>query len=330
MRSFLVCDPDGLSPFYKQINGGKSVMRIDLKSASGHSTLTKLIQHADVLLESFRPGVMQRLGFGREVISGINPRLIHCAVSGFGQTGDAKLRAGHDMTYLAKSGMLNTTGTVSSPVVPFPPICDYATGINAATGILAGLVRRATTGKGSFFDMSLFETALAWQSFGMTMAKRNSMEMFDRGVNQLSGSAACYHIYSTEDGRFVALGAFEEKFWKAFCEQCGHPEWTSRQNESLPQDDLIHEVQHMFESQSSAHWLNHLSGTDCCFELVLNHDESMKQKEVQQRELVQERDDGGPLVDVLFPAWIDGAPPKSRSSVMEVEPEEALHSWRSD
>ncbi len=151
MRRFLLLDKDGLSPWYKQVNAGKQLLRLDLKNAAGRRMLEELVALADVLLESYRPGVMERLGFGPERLRQLNPRLIHCALSGFGQTGPYRLRGGHDITYVALSGMLDLTGTVETPVVPFPPLCDYAGGKQAATAILAALLRRETLRQGGLY-----------------------------------------------------------------------------------------------------------------------------------------------------------------------------------
>ncbi|NOY13245.1 MAG: CoA transferase, partial [Deltaproteobacteria bacterium] len=190
MRRFIFCDADGESPFYKQVNAGKQVVQLDLKTAADQEVLSELLGNADVLLESYRPGVLERLGFGRSRLQELNPKLIHCALSGFGQTGPCRQRAGHDLTYLAMSGMLNLTGTVETPVMPFPPICDYAAGKQAATTILAALLRRGRTDQGAFIDVSLFEMALSWQSFALAAAGRPG-KAFGRGRDLLTGGAAC-------------------------------------------------------------------------------------------------------------------------------------------
>ena len=126
MRGFMFVDEDGISPFYKQVNAGKSIIRLDLKTATDRSVFERLVRQADVLLESFRPGVMERLGFSRERLADCNPRLVHCALSGFGQTGPHRLRGGHDLTYVALTGGLSATGTEAEPVITFPPLADHA------------------------------------------------------------------------------------------------------------------------------------------------------------------------------------------------------------
>ncbi len=198
MRSFIFLDDDGLSPLYKQINAGKTVLQLDLKSDCGRASFTELVKAADVLLESYRPGVMERLGFGPGQLRALNPRLVHCAISGFGQEGPASQRAGHDLTYMALSGMLHHTGTTEIPVIPFPPVSDYASGQHAAGMILAALLRREKGGEGCFIDTSLFETVLSWQSFGQAAAGRADSVM-KPGHGLITGGVACYQIYRTAD-----------------------------------------------------------------------------------------------------------------------------------
>ncbi|MDT8421434.1 MAG: CoA transferase [Desulfuromonadales bacterium] len=318
MRTFILQDEDGLSPWYKQVNAGKTLRRLDLKTDRGQNVLAELLRDADILLESYRPGVMKRLGFDRERLRQLNPRLIHCALSGFGQTGPCRERAGHDLTYLAMSGMLSLTGTPATPVIPFPPICDYAAGKQAATAILAALLRRGKTGQGCFIDVSLFEMALSWQSFALTAASRPGQQ-FGRGRDLLTGGAACYQIYRTADERFVALGAIEKKFWETFCITVERPDWIERQQEAFPQEQLIAELSELFAGATLADWQQRFSGIDCCLEAVLEHAEVAVHPHVRQRKLLQQRPKFANY-DTLFPAWVDDTPPRPRQPLRELEP----------
>jgi crotonobetainyl-CoA:carnitine CoA-transferase CaiB-like acyl-CoA transferase len=325
MRSFFLCDDDGLSPFYKQVNAGKQILTLDLKTASAGAVLAELITAADVLLESFRPGVLERLGFSRSRLQELNPQLIHCALSGFGQSGPCRERAGHDLTYLAMSGMLSLTGTPDTPVIPFPPICDYAAGKQAATAILAALLRRGRSGKGAYIDVSLFEMALSWQSFALTAASRPG-QAFARGRDLLTGGAACYQIYRTADGRFVALGALEEKFWRTFCITVKRPDWIDRQSEPLPQLRLIEEVRELFAGASLQDWQRRFAHVDCCCEPILEHAEVVVHPQVQQRQLLQLQS-AERRHDALFPVWVDEHPPTPRRPMQMITPEQARISW---
>lgn len=325
MRRFIIVDDDGLSPWYKQVNAGKQVLHLDLKNTADCGDFARLLAGADILLESYRPGVLERLGFSRARLQELNPRLIHCALSGFGQSGPCRERAGHDLTYLAMSGMLSLTGTTETPAIPFPPICDYAAGKQAATAILAALLRRGRTGQGAFIDVSLFEMALSWQAFPMTAASRPG-QGFARGRDLLTGGAACYQIYRTSDGRFVALGAIEEKFWRSFCATVERPDWSERQHEPLPQRQLIAEVQELFASATLASWQHRFSNVDCCFEPILEHAEVAAHPQVVQRRLVRSENPQESF-DVLFPAWIDDQPPPKRRPLRPISPKDALQGW---
>ena len=327
MRGFIFVDEDGVSPFYKQVNASKSVVRLDLKTEAGRAVFERLVSRADILLESFRPGVMERLGFSRERLAQCNPRLIHCALSGFGQTGPHRLRGGHDLTYVALTGGLSATGTEAEPVITFPPLADHAGAQQAVITILGALVRRGVSGKGSFIDVSLFETALSWQSVGLTTTERHP-SFIERGHGLLTGGAAYYHIYRTADGRFMAFGAIEAKFWSAFCEAVERPQWTRRQQEGLPQKDLIADLQDLFGSRTFQEWRELAGQVDCCLEPVLTHDEVGDHPQVRERGLVHIGADQA--VEVLFPAWIDGRPPAGRQPLTEVPADQVLHTWEAE
>ena len=326
MRGFIFADKDGVSPFYKQVNAGKSVVRLDLKTAADRLVFERLVRQADVLLESFRPGVMERLGFGREHLAGCNPRLVHCALSGFGQTGPHRLKGGHDLTYMALTGGLSATGTEAEPAIIFPPLADHAGAQQAVIGILGALVRRGISGRGGYIDVSLFETALAWQSVGMTIAGRAPGQI-RRGQGLLTGGAACYHIYRTADDRFMAFAAIEPKFWSAFCRAVDRPDWISRQQELLPQRALIADFQELFSSRTFAVWSELADQVDCCLEPVLEHLEAACHPQVRERRLMYDTGGADQIAGVLFPAWIDGQPPAERRPVREIPAEQVLSAW---
>jgi crotonobetainyl-CoA:carnitine CoA-transferase CaiB-like acyl-CoA transferase len=326
MSRFILQDEDGVSPWYKQINAGKTLLHLDLKTDEDRAVLGELISGADVLLESFRPGVLERLGFGRGRLQELNPNLIHCALSGFGQTGPCRERAGHDLTYLAMSGMLSLTGTRETPVIPFPPICDYAAGKQAATAILAAMLSRSKTGKGSYIDVSLFEMALSWQSFPLTAAQRPG-EAFARGNDLLTGGAACYQIYRTADSRFIALGAIEDKFWQCFCTTVQRPDWVDRQHEPMPQTALIGALAELIASADFEVWQARFEGVDCCFEPLLEHSEVVNHPQVVQRQLLQSEETAG-RQDALLPIWVDNQPPPPRRALQKQTAAEALSAWQ--
>jgi crotonobetainyl-CoA:carnitine CoA-transferase CaiB-like acyl-CoA transferase len=327
MRTFIFLDDDGLSPLYKQVNAGKKVVQIDLKSESGRACFTELVKAADVLLESYRPGVMNRLGFGLGHLHSLNPRLIHCALSGFGQEGPASQRAGHDLTYMALSGMLHHTGTLETPVIPFPPVSDYASGQHAANMILAALLRREKQGKGCFIDTSLFETVLSWQSFGQAGVGRSGRAL-DPGHGLITGGVACYQIYKTSDHKFVVLGALEEKFWQAFCHAVERPEWIARQHEQMPQTTLISELRAMFSTATSENWVALLAGTDCCFEPLLTPEEVFGHPHVKHRQLVESAQGDALPTEIRFPVRVDDRTPCKRKPLCESSVETVTANWQ--
>jgi len=284
------------------------------------------VMAADVLLESYRPGVMARLGFSPTHLQSLNPRLVHCALSGFGQDGPASQRAGHDLTYMALSGMLHHTGTLETPVIPFPPVSDYASGQHAASMILAALLRREKQGEGCFIDASLFETVLSWQSFGQSGVGRAERAL-DPGRGLITGGMACYQIYKTLDNKFVVLGALEEKFWQAFCAAVDRPDWIIRQQEKMPQTDLVNELRKLFSTASRDSWVKLLAGTDCCFEPLLEPYEVAKHPHVIHRQLIKPGCDDAPT-DVRFPVSVDCEIPRQRLALHEVSVESVVADWK--
>lgn len=321
-------DPDGVAGMYKLLNCNKRTVRVDLKAEAGKRQLTELLALADVLLESYRPGVLDRLGFTRRRLEEINPRLVHCALSGFGQTGPLKHAPGHDLNYLALCGGLDMSGTAATPVITFPPVADHASGQLAALTTVGALFRRAATGQGCFIDVSIAETVLAWQTWPLAAASYPGQAV-SRGAGLINGGTAYYRIYRTNDNRFVTLGAIEPKFWANFCVAVERPDWVDRQAEPAPQSDLIAEVERLFAAQPLRYWEEKLGKVECCFQGVLKVAELPGHPHIQARKLMTVHQEGGRQVqEALFPAWIDGHPPAVRKPWREAGFEEALGSWQ--
>ncbi len=330
MRRFGPPDADGVSAWYKVVNGSKSVLEIDLKSAAGKADLERLIKGADAMLESYRPGVMERLGFGQEHVAALNPRLVYCALSGWGQTGPYRLRAGHDLNYMALMGGLVTSGPPDAPVMGFPQVADYSSGIQAALAIVGGLMGRdrpGGTGKGCFIDTSIAEAVIPWQMWTLTAMLRPGFDI-SRSNIYLNGGTAFYNIYRTKDGRFMTLGAVEEKFWRAFCDTVGRPEWCQRQWETPPQSGLIAELTALIEEKTMVEWEAQFAAVDCCFERVHEMAEMVEHPHVRARGMVKRHDEGAdPFVEVLYPAWVDGKPPAARAPVRFRAAAEVIDEW---
>lgn len=326
MRTMGPLDPDGTTAWYKLANRNKVVVTLDLKTADGRAGLAQLLAKADVLVDAYRPGVLDRLGFSRAELERLNPRLIHCSLSGYGLTGPLRATAGHDLTYMALSGGLSASGVAERPVMTYPPLADHAGASLAVTAILAALVRRGATGKGCHLDVSLAEAALAWMPGILTAAHRWGEDQREAGL--INGGAACYRVYRCGDGRFVALGALEGKFWSTFCETVGHEEWIHRQSEPMPQTELIAELDALFLTRERDQWAALLGPVDCCFEPVLEPHEVPAHAQWRERELVRRDQDSDRLVEVLLPVIMDGARPLHRRPFKSDSVEGVLAGWR--
>jgi crotonobetainyl-CoA:carnitine CoA-transferase CaiB-like acyl-CoA transferase len=316
-RHFDLEGKPGVSPFWRVLNAGKTVVILDLKSAPGREALSALIRRADVLLESYRPGVLDRLGFGNEALRQLNPGLVHCALSGYGQTGPARYASGHDVNYQAITGGLDQCGTPERPVIPFPPMADYAGALQATLTVLGALIGRTRSNAGCFIDVSMAEALLSWNAISFNAPMR-------RGEGLLNGGAAFYQIYATADGRFATLSPLEPKFWDNFCAAVGKPEWAPRRYEPLPQTALIADVTSLFASRPLAEWEGILGPADCCFQAILELREVPDHPQIRARGLIERQ---GRFTDVLFPAYIDDTPPEPHKPAEDVTIEVVLARW---
>lgn len=214
----LVGDPP-TGALFRELNAGKRSVALDLKDEAARAVLRQLALEADVLVDTFRPGVLARLGLDPAELMRAHPRLVYCAITGFGLTGPDAQRAGHDIGYLARSGALELCGTAEAVVPPAVQVADIGGAMTAVSGILAALYRRERTGEGSVVDVSLVEAGAAFTaaSIGLTHAG----EPVRRGQELLDGSRPAYGVYQTKDDRWLAVGALEPKFWQAFCAATG-------------------------------------------------------------------------------------------------------------
>jgi len=320
----------GANPFHALVNAGKRVITLDLKSEEGLDAFRKLVKSTDVLMESYRPGVMDRLGVGADALREINPRLIHCALSGYGQNGPMRLVGGHDINYVAAAGQLGMTGPSEKPHMAYPMVADYAGAMQSVCAILGALVGRGQTGQGAYLDVAMSDSVLAWQSQALTAMSRG--DVLGRDQNLLTGGAACYGVYETADGKFVTLGALEEVFWKNFCDAVARPDMIDRQSEPLPQTDLISKVADIFKSKMRDDWDEHFRDVDCCYHPVLEMTEVTTHPQNTARQLVQPQagleDDSG--MSVLMPFWTNGEPPTPRRPVDFSSIADVLADWDAD
>ena len=304
-------DPQGSPVFYRALNAGKTVRRMNLKDAATREEFIALARDFDVLIEGFRPGVTTRLGVDYATLSRVNPKLIYCSVSGFGARASRTELAAHDGNFMAASGVLDRNGP--EPRFFDPPLSDVCGALFAALAIVAALHEQRRTGRGSHVDLGLADVMMPLQL----------MQIADWGANRhvpksnstyLNGGAAYYQIYATRDDRHVMLGSLEPKFWRAFCEAAGRPDWIARQDEAMPQQALMREVAGFFASATLAESLARFADVDCCLSPVLDLGEAIGSEHVVSRNLVRASDDTGEL-QALFPAYVDGEPPRSRAAV---------------
>ena len=280
------------SALFLSLNRGKRSIRLNLKEEAGRDVLLKLVREYDVLLESFRPGVMDRLGVGPERLRSENPRLVYCAISGYGQDGPNTARSGHDMNYLGLNGLLGLTGRPGGPPVQSAgQIADLGGGaLTAAFGILAALRERERSGEGQLVDVSMFDGSLTW--LAMVAARYLcDGEVPARGDLELAGGLICYRPYECSDG-WVTLGALEPKFWREWCEGVGREDLIDKQFER-PGSDAHAEVERIFRERNRREWQQFAAQHDCCLEPVLELDEALESELVRAREMVVQIDQPG-------------------------------------
>jgi crotonobetainyl-CoA:carnitine CoA-transferase CaiB-like acyl-CoA transferase len=270
------------SGWFHALNRNKRSMALDLRRPEGPGVLLRLARRFDVVVESFRPGVLDRLGVGYEALSRENPAIVLCSISGYGQDGPYRDRAGHDIDYVALAGALAVNGPPERPVPLGVQVADVAGGSwPAVAGILAALVGRASTGRGAHVDVAMAEGALAMLALQQAAADARGTPL-RRGMEQLNGGSACYAVYRASDGGWVALGALEPKFFRAFCEAVGRPELGDRQFDDGGAGPRA-EVEAIFASRTRAEWGEFASRHDVCVMPVLEGDEPRRDPQVVHR-----------------------------------------------
>ena len=283
------------SGFHVVLNRNKRSCTLNLKAGAGKEIFRQLAGSADVVLEGFRPGVMARLGLDYRSLHAINPRLVYCSVSGYGDHGPRAQRAGHDINYLALGGILSHSGR-RHPTLSGVQVADLGGGgLLAAFSIVMALLVRERQGAGQYLDIAMLDGSLLWNClrWGKYLADG---EIPRPGDDMLNHGFACYNLYETRDGRYMSLGAIEPQFWEAFCAAAAHPEW-SRANYCEPgphQEDLKEAVAGLFREKTQAEWVAHLAEHDCCCEPVLNLEEASRDSHIQARQLV---------VDLIHESW---------------------------
>jgi alpha-methylacyl-CoA racemase len=265
-------EPSAASALFLALNRGKRSIRVNLKVSDGQDVLLRLVREHDVLLESFRPGVLDRLGVGYERLRAENPRLVHCAITGYGQQGPDRERAGHDINYLARGGLLGLSGERGGAPVPAAgQIADLGGGaLMAAFGILAALHECERSGEGQFVDVSMTRGAQSWLAMVAARFLADG-KVPRRGEPELAGGLACYRPYACADG-WVTLGALEPKFWQALCRGLGREDLLERHMDP----SVAEELEAIFAARTRAEWAAFDDEHGCCLEPVLDLDEALE------------------------------------------------------
>jgi crotonobetainyl-CoA:carnitine CoA-transferase CaiB-like acyl-CoA transferase len=288
---------------FELLNRNKKSVTVRFKTAEGKTILQQLARGADVLLEGFRAGTMERLGLGHEALQVINPALVYASLSGFGQSGPYCRRACHDLNCLALAGLLDLSGSEGGPpAMSALPWVDMAAGLWTALAIVAALLARERSGVGQYLDISMLDSVAAlmhipvahWLAAGAPP---------QRGRTFLSGELACYNVYETADGKYMSLGALEPQFWDDFCMAAGREDWVAS-HRARDQASLRADVAELFRSRPQADWISLFESRDCCCEPVLAVDEAFAHPQAVQRGLLRE----GRLVTPLSSSTVEFAP----------------------
>ena len=263
---------NGTGAVYLACNHGKESLFVDMKQEGGLHLIHQLMARADVVIESFRPGVADQIGIGYQKARELNPQIVYCSLSGYGQSGTMQRFGGHDINYMALSGMLDGIMSATGiPSVPDVTVADLAGGMAATEAILAATIRRLQTGEGAYLDVSLVDALLSWQGVNAMMTEAHGASLGEK-----LREAVSYHVYETQDGRYVALGALEPKFWMNFCAAVGKPEWVPASLSPAVAGDAIFEaVKALFRSHDFAYWTKLAGEIDACLTPVFTLTEAL-------------------------------------------------------
>ncbi|HVN85241.1 MAG TPA: CaiB/BaiF CoA-transferase family protein [Candidatus Binatia bacterium] len=294
------------------IQRNKRSMTLNLKSPEGKDIFNRLAKDADVILEGFRPGVTERLGIDYPTMAKLNPRLVYCSISGYGQDGPYRDKVGHDINYLGYAGVLGVSGAPDGPPISAGvQIADIGGGAQMAViGILTALLARAQTGRGQFVDVSMMDGAVSWNVFHILMHLISGQQP-QRGKTRLTGHHPCYAVYETKDGKYVTVGALEEHFWKNLCTALGVEEFIPDEFAEGPRrEEMFRVIRTKFESKTQREWLDTLGPIDICFGPVNDIAEVFEDPQVKHRGLL-------PVIDgqrtLASPLKFSETPPRTPS-----------------
>ncbi|MFN0315492.1 MAG: CaiB/BaiF CoA transferase family protein, partial [Burkholderiales bacterium] len=272
------------SASFAMLNRGKRSVALDLKAPGAKARLLPLLETADVLVEQFRPGVMDRLGLGYGALREINPGLIYCSITGYGQQGPKSPIAAHDLNYQADTGMLAiAAGSDGAPVVPQALVADIAGGsYPAVMNILLALRQRDRTHAGCYIDISMTDCLFPFMFWAMGTGNTTG-KWPEPGQEMLSGGSARYQVYRTEDGQFLAAAPLEDRFWSVFCEVIELP--AHLRDDSMDGQATLRAVAELIADRPAAEWMKRFEGRDACCNLVRNVEEALRDPHYRGRGL---------------------------------------------
>jgi crotonobetainyl-CoA:carnitine CoA-transferase CaiB-like acyl-CoA transferase len=295
--------PHDLGAMFCALNAGKQSITLDLKEAKDRELFLEKAAHADVVVESFRPGVLDKLGVGYADLKKANPKIILCSISGYGQTGPLKDAAGHDIDYMARGGALGLWGPADGDVpVPGIQVADVAGGaMSAFSAVMMALFRRERTGEGAHLDISMTEGVLCFHYMSWAKGQATGKPL-KRGAETLTGGVPCYGVYLCGDSKFVALGALEPKFWQSFCKAVQKPEWNDRGLEHGEKNlKMREELNNLFKQKGRDEWVALLRKHDVCCEPVWDSEEVFSDPQHLARHSFVEIPSGSPSHSIKVP-----------------------------
>jgi crotonobetainyl-CoA:carnitine CoA-transferase CaiB-like acyl-CoA transferase len=284
----------GQSARFYTVNRNKKSVTLDLKKEEGKAVFKKLVMNSDVVVDQFRPGVMDKMGLGYEDLRKVNEKIIYCAITGYGWTGPLRDAAGHDLNYLSTAGITELNGTFEGmPAMCAAQIADIAGGsLYSVIAILMALASREKTGKGQLCDIAMTDGALSLLTY--TMGEWSGWgRLPERGDDILTGGYAFYNIYQTKDNKYVSLGAVEDKFWADFCKKIGREEYIKTQWDKSKQGPIMADIRGIMLEKTRDEWVEYFADNDICFTPVLTLDEVCQHPQVLARDMIYKIQDAG-------------------------------------
>jgi crotonobetainyl-CoA:carnitine CoA-transferase CaiB-like acyl-CoA transferase len=298
--------------YFLGINRNKRSINLDFTKEKAKEIFFKMLADSDVVIEQFRPGAMEELGLGYQVLSSLNPRIIMCSISGYGQDGPYKDRAGHDINFLNLTGISHLTGCYQGkPALSGIQIADVGGGsLWAAMSIMGAIIAREKTGRGQYIDVSMSDCVFTFMSM-LVSAYNFDRRLYGAEEWMLNGGFAWYNFYRTKDDRWLGLGMLEEKFWATFCRAIGREEYIEQQFASRQvQEQIMEDLSAILAGKTAEEWLQELQPLDICISLVNNLEEAINDPHLQARGMIVEIEHllDGKIINVGFPVKFSATP----------------------